>query len=409
MVFWIFAAALTFAVALMVLWPLYRKNGEAFAPLSDEIEHDIAVYRDQLNELAQEEKRGVISAADAGQARAEVGRRLLAAEERRNAIMSNKAGDGGNWAKTFLVSVAFVFVPVLSLIIYSGLGSPGMEAQPLAPRIAAMEAQQEANETAQSNMVALVERAEGHLKANPNDGRGWDVLAPIYLRMGRFDDAINAFTNAIRLTGDSAQRYAGLGEALYAKAQGVVVPAAADAFRMAAKLDETNPQARFFLALGSAQNGEIARAQAAWQALSDDAEADQQWRGAADEGLRLLATGDPAKIPGSTAELQARAPQPSMPKLDQETIANAQAMSSEDQSAMIKSMVARLDARLKENPKDAEGWMRLIRAYVVLDQRADAANALDSALEVFGDDGKTAADLRSFAQSLNLAVPGADG
>ena len=59
-------------------------------------------------------------------------------------------------------------------------------------------------------------QVEAHLESNPDDGRGWEVVAPVYLRLGRFEDAVKARRNALRLIGANADREADLGEALIA-------------------------------------------------------------------------------------------------------------------------------------------------------------------------------------------------
>ena len=61
-------------------------------------------------------------------------------------------------------------------------------------------------------------QAEAFLAENPEDVRGWEVLAPVYLQMGRGGDAVVAFRNAMRLDGETAMRQTGLGEALVATA-----------------------------------------------------------------------------------------------------------------------------------------------------------------------------------------------
>ena len=57
-------------------------------------------------------------------------------------------------------------------------------------------------------------QVEAHLEKNPTDGRGWNVLAPVLARLGRYDEAIRAYRNSITYNGDSAERRSDLGEAL---------------------------------------------------------------------------------------------------------------------------------------------------------------------------------------------------
>ena len=64
------------------------------------------------------------------------------------------------------------------------------------------------------------------------------------------------------------------------------------------------------------------------------------------------------------------------PKLSDDTIAAAKDMSEGDRNTMIRGMVDRLATRLKDNGNDVEGWLRLVRAYMVLGERDKAQAAL---------------------------------
>ena len=78
--------------------------------------------------------------------------------------------------------------------------------------------------------MELVGRVEAHLEQNPEDGRGWEVLGPVYMRLGRYDDAVKARKNVLRLLGPSAEREADLGEALTGAQNGIVTAEAKAAF-----------------------------------------------------------------------------------------------------------------------------------------------------------------------------------
>ncbi len=114
----------------------------------------------------------------------------------------------------------------------------------------------------------MVAQVEAHLAKNPNEGRGWEVVAPIYLRMGRFDDAVKARRQALALNGATAERQAGLGEALTAAANGIVTAEALAAFKAALALDADHVKARFFLGLAAEQDGRVERSGAIWRALA---------------------------------------------------------------------------------------------------------------------------------------------
>ena len=185
MVFAIVAALLTAAASLAVLLPLARARPRPF----DARGHDHEVYRDQLAELDRDAARGLIGEVEAREARAEIGRRLLASS-------GGGIGPGGDRrrpAARMIAAAAVLVVPVVAWGIYGLIGSPSKPGQPLNARLA--------NCGAQSSVEELAGCAQTHLARNPEDGRGWDVLAPIYVRMQRYDDAATAYINAIRLLG----------------------------------------------------------------------------------------------------------------------------------------------------------------------------------------------------------------
>ena len=93
------------------------------------------------------------------------------------------------------------------------------------------------------SVAVLVARIEQHLKENPKDSRGWEVIAPVYMRLGRYDDAVNARRNILSLLGPSAQREADLGVALAMVAGGEVTADSKAAFERAVGLDSGNVNA----------------------------------------------------------------------------------------------------------------------------------------------------------------------
>ena len=377
MLFWIIAALLTLAASLAVIAPLASPGRRAVG----ERGHDIEVYKDQLKEVERDAARGLIGAAEAEEARAEIGRRIhkIASRDEATKDASRKRS-----MVPVVATAAVLAVPLVSWGLYAVTGSPALPAQPLSARLEA--------DPAKSSIDELVARAEGHLAANPQDGRGWDVLAPVYLRTGRFDDSIAAYRNAMRLLGETPARLGGLGEAIASAAGGIVTAEARAAFVRAAELDAKDPKARYYLATADAQEGKLGEAAAAWRNMLQDLPAESPWRGAAQDAIaeaeRRIAVAQGGGQPGPT----------------QDQIDAAATMSDTDRAAMINSMVEGLDAKLKDNPQDPEGWMRLVRSYAALGRTDEAKDALGRGIQALNSSSEDGKRLLSLAASLGLAL-----
>lgn len=358
--FWTIIALVTLAAAFAVMWPFLA----ATTTVARRDEHAVEVYRDQLYELERDVDRGLISREEAAEARAELGRRILSADTQTEEMTARRRSRD-RLARVIAIA-AVLFVPAASWAVYGYLGSPDIPAQPLAARKSA--------DPAQASIQELVARAEAQLALKPDDVRGWKALAPIYARLGRFDDAERAYRRILALEGDDAATYALLGEALVGAAKGVVEAEAEEAFEVAVNLDPKNPRARFYLALAQAQDGREDDARDRLQALTAELPEDSPWKAAA---RSALASFEPAENAG-VGPLRTNA----------------------EQQAMIDSMVAGLDQRLRENPDDPEGWRRLLRSLSVLERKDDAQAALERAVEAFGAESEEAEMIRNYARTL---------
>lgn len=275
MLLWIIIALLTAAAILAVLAPLAR------APKSRaSAAYAARVYRDQLHELERDAADGRISASEAKMARAEIARRLIALDDEARTRVGQELASpsgGSTVARRAVSLVALIGIPALSLGFYLALGAPDKPGEPLAARLSAP--------VAPDNVELLVAKVEAHLAKHPEDGRGWEVIAPVYLNLGRAADATQAFRTAIRILGPSAERNAGLGEAIVTAEGGIVTAEARGAFEAAEALDPKAPAPRFYLALAAEQAGKPEEAKKVLRALLADAPADAPWRPAVEEAL----------------------------------------------------------------------------------------------------------------------------
>ncbi len=390
MTLWLIFAVMTGAAVLAVLWPL--RTGAA-GPAADERQADLAVYRDQLEEIERDRSAGLIGAREGEAARTEIARRMLrAAEEGRGVATASDR------RRRIAAVIALIGVPAIAGGLYLGLGSPSLPGQPLSARLSA--------DPATADIAVLVRRVESHLEANPDDGRGYEVVAPIYYRVGRLEDAVRAWETAIRLLGPSAPRETGLGEAETALAGGVVTADAQQAFERALALDPASVKANYYLGLGAAQDGRRQDAIDRWSRLVAGAPADAPWLPMVKAALDRLspAPGGPTAAPPATAS-QADAPAPApdaAPGPDAADVANAAALTPEQRTAMVRGMVERLAARLQANGDDIEGWLRLVRAWNVLGEPEKARAAAGEARSAFAGDPAATQRIDALAQELGL-------
>lgn len=347
MTLWFVFALMTAGAAFAVLWPLRRSSRRRATGGSE-----TTVYRDQLAEVGRDAAAGLIGEAEAAAARVEIGRRLLeAADAESHQPRASKLG-----SRRAVAVVALAGIPLLAVATYLPLGSPRLPDFPLAARVQTADASQSLD-----NLVAQVEL---HLEKNPADGRGWTVLAPVLMKLGRFDDAARAYRNVITHEGETAQRRADLGAAIAGAANGIVTSEAKKEFERSLALNPQEAKARFFLGMAAQQDGRGDDAVKIWKSLLADAPVDVEWRATVQEALAQVGAG----APGPTDE----------------AVAAASDMNEADRSAMIHRMVDRLAARLKQDGNDVDGWLRLARAYMVLNEPEKSRAVRDDARRALG-------------------------
>jgi cytochrome c-type biogenesis protein CcmH len=384
MLLWVCFAVITAAVMAALLRPLWRPEADALAPA----EADLAVYRDQLSEIDADRDRGLIASAEAEAARTEVARRIIerAGDPREGAAAASAAGVPSPW----ISRAAAALVPLAAIAIYVGIGSPSMPDAPLEARRNV--------DPEKATIAELVGKVEARLAAKPDDGQGWAVIAPVYMRLNRFDDAATAFARANALLGEQTAYIMGYAEATVLANDGTVTDPARKAFRRVLELEPNRIEASFALSLAKEQDGDIAGALADYRSLLAGA-ADARWKPALEARVKSLEDRLAGRAPapeGPAGNADAASTQVPAPASE----AGVAAMKPEDQSQMIEAMVQRLADRLKTNGKDLPGWLQLIRSYSVLGRSGEMDGALADARRNFADDASALGEIDALAKSL---------
>lgn len=293
MTIWLVFVLMTAAAALVLLRPLARHYDVA-----KDASGEVAFYSTQLAEIDRDTATGLLPSSEAEAARTEAGRRFLratSAQSEAGAVQESEAALRRRRAASALV---ISMVPLLTIAMYGALGSPHLPDRPFSQRVA--------QEPGQFSLEDALVRIETQLARQPDDGRGWEVLAPAYLRVQRYADAARAYGQAVRVLGETPRRLLDQAEALTLAQGGVISSDSRALFERAQVLQgqsETDPQAkaklRYYLALGIEQDGDYVRAQSAYKALLAETPDDAPWRRMVEARLSRLA-GEPAPPGGGS-------------------------------------------------------------------------------------------------------------
>ena len=336
--------------------------------------HDELLYHARMDEINADLKSGRLDGASAESARIEEARKLLRLEQTTSPAQTSYSPA----ARPVALYWTIFLVPVVALCVYSVIGNPDQAIKSDTHQVSA----DLSNET----LPNLLKAAEARLKSNPKDAQGWIVVAPVYVRLGRFDDAINAYKQALELLGRRPGLTVAQGEAMVMKSQGRVSLQALALFNETLQLDPQNASARFYLGLSAFQANDLQKASGIWQAMVDEAKGDEAW-------LPVLK--------GRLAEIKNQNSLARSPQLDEETIEEVESLDVSDQVALINSMIASLASRLEEEPDDKQGWERLIRSYIVLKDGRNALDAIARAKSHFANDTEFLQKLTGIENSIS--------
>lgn len=351
MLLWVAFAVLTTITLLAVLYPLWwARPVETFAA------QDIAIYKQQLEEIETERAAGFLAESEIDAARIEVSRRLLAATENTD----------GNAASTTFKSRSTVSVVVVCAIALFGIAI-----YPFSSYI-------------RDNAVR------------------WYKLAGMFMQAERYAEAAEAFAKVVKAPDDDlcsgddlpkcpairASVYTKLGVAIAYTHQGRVTPDARQAFERSIALNDQEAGAQFWLGLADEQRGNLNEAATRYRMLlaGDFAETEKAVVRKRLEVVEQTLKGNPP----STA-------QPSSAQ------SGTTAHNSSSDEAVIAGAVGKLAERLKKNGSDLTGWLMLMRSYAVLGRKDDAMKALDDARSNFTGNADALEQINALARELGIA------
>lgn len=340
-VFYSLAALLTLLVLVWLLRPLLRQQKPS--EISSQ-QLNVAIYREQLDALDGDLARGAIGTQEHEAARDELQLRML------DDVQDAPAPAASSRKSARLTALAVALLVVVGAGgMYRWLGSPA-SIDPVS-----------AEKAERDKVFQMVDSLAQKLKANPDNPRGWAMLARSYKVMGRLDDAMQAYSKAGTLLETEPDLMADYADLLAVRAGDNLDGAPMELVRKALAIDPKHPMSLMLVAAQSYREGKFGQAIAYWETLltivdpqSPDAE-------------QLQAYIADAREKGGLPAGKSRAPEAKS------------APTGQPDGAQIQQMVERLATRLKSNPDDLEGWARLARSYKVLGRLDDAEKAYDKA------------------------------
>jgi cytochrome c-type biogenesis protein CcmH len=295
-VFWSIAAVMVLIALLFILPALFRSNKSGISG----IDHDtlnVGVIRSQLAELEADLQTGRLSEDQYAAARRDLEQELLNDLTGSGATGGSGKTRGGQWAAIILV----VGIPLLAAGLYNMLGS-----QQIIPLLAQMQANPPPAATSgkgQMSVEEMVEKLAERMRSQPDDMKGWVMLARSYVVLKRYDAAVDAYRNILRLGGNSAELLADYADALAMAAGGRFTPETGELLTRALAAEPDNIKALWLAGHWKNQEGDYAAAVEYWQQAAallpaegeDAAVINQQIARAREKlGLPPLASAQPA-------------------------------------------------------------------------------------------------------------------
>ncbi|MEY8882454.1 c-type cytochrome biogenesis protein CcmI [Donghicola sp. XS_ASV15] len=409
MTFWIITLGLAALVAALLVLALIRGKAGAEPPAA----YDLKVYRDQMAEVERDSARGVIAPEEVERLKAEIGRRILAADAK---LQEQQSGAGQPKSATMaMAALVAVFLLGGGWWMYDHYGAVGYGDLALKDRIEMAEerradrpsqAQAEAelppmpNPDRDPKYLELVEKLRAAVEQRPDDLQGQALLVRNEAVLGNFARAHAAQARVLEIKGDEATAtdYADYADVLILAAGGYVSPEAETALKQALSRDPKNGTALYYWGLMLTQNDRPDQAFGIWRSLLRQGPDDAAWIPPIRAQIEEI-----AMRAGVEYTLPPVADAPMLRGPSAEDMQSAAELSDEDRQNMIRGMVANLSERLATEGGTAPEWARLINAYGVLGEQDRAAAIWAEAQGRFAERPDELAAIRAAAEQAGVA------
>lgn len=340
---WAIAVILSVAAALFVAFPFFQKR----VMESSAGDATMSIYADQIDEVARDQRQGLISAVDADAAVSEI-------ERRRSHFARHLPGGLAMSERTFIGALATVLViGAASLSGYASIGTPKAADMPLAERNREILQQRASAGDVNSRIKLLIEQTE----ENPDDFQSWWVLARSYAAVGDNAASAEAYRQAVLLD-DSPGVLSAYAEAM-TLANGNKVPKGAEIIFAQVVRDVNDPRAMYYLALARAQRQDFEGALSDWSALAAASDGNAPWMALVRRDIANMARYLKRDLTGY------------LPDATEAEIAFAEGV-----EVVPEADIEKLRSKLADDPMDYPGWIALAEAESKAGRLKSAAEAI---------------------------------
>lgn len=293
---WLIVLALLLATLLCLVPPLLRRTPAAETASDASVR---AFYLAQREQLRRDLANGALTPQAHARADEELQRDLLQDLAMRRDPRARLGGQRAGLAAACVLTVA---VPVAAVLLYGQLGNPRAAAT-----VALSQAPEPHAQAADNDMALAINALAQRLRASPDDADGWYMLARSYETLGRYNDAVAAYQEVLRLVPGQPAVLADLADALLSARQGQPDETSIAAVAQALQADADQPKALALAGMMALRRGDAADALTHWERLRallpPDSEAARQIQTNIAQARAMAASG--------TAASDATAPAPS--------------------------------------------------------------------------------------------------
>jgi cytochrome c-type biogenesis protein CcmH len=267
-------AAILAGLALLIIVPSLVRPPKR--TVVDRHEQNVAIARQRLAELHAARTNGSVSEDDYAASRAELEQSLALDLAQLDRTKSRHPADddlrSGPSSVTLPILIAFA-VPVVAGMLYLVVGEPGALSgtNPAQSSTAT-------NDSQQPSVEIMIDQLKARLAENPDDVRGWSILARSSMQLQRYDEAAAAYERWNELEPGNATILVQYADALAMRSGGRLNGRPAELIDEALSIDPDQPQGLWLAGMAAERRGDFEQAMTHWTRLLPLVEQDPQSR-----------------------------------------------------------------------------------------------------------------------------------